>query len=231
MAGDKEIEEDLELLLDAGIPIIPNQQQTESEQNELLNRVLRVFIQLDLENTLKSQQTVRDYLLADTSCEAISEILKDPDVKLGNAFVNVIVASKTLSDIMVNSNSRLAHLHVHQRVCMLTCVNSCLLADSGIACALTSVCASIKFCVFELTKSVSFVAEPEVQNWQRYLCSTWYLISVASRLLQESKYPFLTYFVQKSFVFRVCPGVDHVVQERRCESYEVYFFLSFSMFL
>jgi hypothetical protein len=149
-AGEKEFEEDQELLLDAGMQIMPNQQQTESEQNELLNRVLRVFIQYDLENTLKSQHTVRDYLLVDKSREAISEILKDPDVKLGNAFVSAIVAKNTLRDIMVDSNSRLAHLNVHQRVCMLTFVLSGLLAG-GIACVITSVCASNKFCVFELT--------------------------------------------------------------------------------
>jgi hypothetical protein len=98
---DKEFGEDQSLLLDAGIYVEPKAQHAESEQNDLLSRVLRVMIQLDMENTLTSQHTVRNYLLADDErSDAVSAILDDVNVKLGNAFINAIVARETLNAIM-----------------------------------------------------------------------------------------------------------------------------------
>jgi hypothetical protein len=100
---DKEFGEDQSLLLDAGIYVEPKAQHAESEQNDLLSRVLQVMIQLDMENTLTSQHTVRNYLLADDERRhAVSAILDNVNVKLGNAFINAIVARETLNGIIEN---------------------------------------------------------------------------------------------------------------------------------
>jgi hypothetical protein len=107
---DKEFGEDQSLLLDAGIYVEPKAQHAESEQNDLLSRVLQVMIQLDMENILTSQHTVRNYLLADDERRhAVSAILDDVEVKLGNAFINAIVARETLNGIIENRSGQVIY--------------------------------------------------------------------------------------------------------------------------
>ena len=97
---DKVFCEEQGLLLEAGIYIEPRANHTEKERIELLSRVTRVMIQLDNENTLTSQHGVRSFLLSDERRGIISPILDDDQVKLGNAFINAVVARETLNAIM-----------------------------------------------------------------------------------------------------------------------------------
>ena len=99
---DKGFGEDQGLLLDAGIFIEPKAQHGEEEQTDLLGRVARVMMQLDSENTLMNQHSVRDFILADARRDVIQKLLCDAKVVLGNAFISAVVARETLNSILVS---------------------------------------------------------------------------------------------------------------------------------
>jgi hypothetical protein len=101
---DKVFCEEQGLLLDAGIYIEPRANHSEQERIDLLSRVTRVMIQLDMDHTLTSQHGVRSFLLSDERRDTISPMLDDPKVKLGNAFMNAIVARETLNAIMAGTS-------------------------------------------------------------------------------------------------------------------------------
>jgi hypothetical protein len=96
---DQVFADEQRLLLDAGLNVEPRAHHSETERVELLSRVTRPMIQLDMENTLTSQRGVLSFLLSDERLDTISAILDDPQVKLGNAFINAIVGSDTLKEI------------------------------------------------------------------------------------------------------------------------------------
>ncbi len=101
---DKVFSEEQGLLLDAGIYLEPRAHHSEKERVELLARLTKDMIQLDMENTLTSQHGGRSFLLSDERRDTISEILDDPQAKLGNSFINAIVAHDTLNAIMAGNS-------------------------------------------------------------------------------------------------------------------------------
>ena len=112
---DKVFGEEQSLLLDHGIMIQPKGEQgtdvLSKQGADLLSRLARVMISSDTENTLTSQHAVREYLLSDT--EAITEILKDPTVILGNSFMNAITSTATLKAIMEGKSGTI----IYNRLC------------------------------------------------------------------------------------------------------------------
>ncbi len=98
--------EEQRLLLDAGLYIEPRAHHSEKERVEFFSKQTRAMIQLDNENTLTSQHGVLSFLLSDERIDTISAILDDPLVKLGNAFINAIVASENLNKIWKSTCGR-----------------------------------------------------------------------------------------------------------------------------
>ena len=55
----------------------------------------------DSTDTLVEQQGTLDYLLSATNSDAVGEILEDPDVRIGSAFIHAIATGQVLHSILV----------------------------------------------------------------------------------------------------------------------------------
>ena len=99
--SDKTFGEEQSLLLDAGLYMEPRAHHEEKERIDLLSRVAKVMVQLDMDNSLTSQHSIRNFVLADST--AVQAILDDSTVHIGNALITAIVSRETLNAIMLGS--------------------------------------------------------------------------------------------------------------------------------